>query len=77
MKLELKKLEKVECSTVLEGILISSRSVVDGATTEVQTTVLIITIIGNKEPERKYIPLILERKCEALYYSSRYWILDP
>jgi hypothetical protein len=39
MKLELNGIEKVECSTESEGILISPRSVIDGAKTEVQTTV--------------------------------------
>lgn len=30
------------------------------------------TVIGSKEPKGKYIPLDLEGKCEALWYSSGY-----
>jgi hypothetical protein len=39
MKLELNGIEKVECSTVLEGTVISPRLAFDGATTEVQIAV--------------------------------------
>lgn len=35
------------------------------------------TVIGNKEPKGKYIPLDLEGKYEALWYSSGYQPLDP
>jgi hypothetical protein len=35
------------------------------------------TVIGNKESKGKYIPLGLEGKYEALWYSSGYWTLDP